>query len=364
MSRSASPINNSPAFAARLLAWHKRHGRHGLPWQDTRDAYRIWISEIMLQQTQVAAVIPYYERFLRRFPDVAALAAAPQDEVLRLWSGLGYYSRARNLLRAAQLVQTRHRGAFPRALEEIQALPGIGRSTAAAIAAFAYATRAAILDGNVKRVLARHFTVDGFPGDKRVENRLWQLAEEQLPPRGIGRYTQALMDLGATLCTRAKPRCDSCPLAHTCRARALGRVREFPAPRPSRLVPVRATHMLLLLQAGEVLLEKRPPSGIWGGMWSLPEVADRARLRAHCRSNYGCIIAAPRELAPLAHGFTHFKLNIQPLLCRVEAFTPAAREAGHIWLTLEAARGAAIPAPVRKLLQRLSCASPSTIALT
>jgi A/G-specific adenine glycosylase len=298
-------------------------------------------------------VIPYYQRFLERFPDIATLAGAPQDEVLRLWSGLGYYSRARNLQHTAQLVAGRRGGAFPRALAEIEALPGIGRSTAAAIAAFAYGTRAAILDGNVKRVLARHFAVAGFPGEKRVEQRLWQLAEAQLPLRAIARYTQAIMDLGATLCTRAKPACGNCPLAPSCQALALGRVREFPAPRPAKAVPTRATHMLLLVRDGEVLLEKRPPSGIWGGMWSLPELADGAQARAHCRSDYGCDIAAPQRLAPLAHGFTHFKLTIQPLLCRVRKFTPAARERGRMWLTLEEAHGAAIPAPVRKLIARL-----------
>ncbi len=218
-----SPIENKPSFSARLLAWHRHHGRHDLPWQGTRDAYRIWVAEIMLQQTQVAAVIPYYRRFLQRFPDIAALAGAPQDEVLRLWSGLGYYSRARNLQRTAQLVQEHHGGGFPRALDKIEALPGIGRSTAAAIAAFAYGTRAAILDGNVKRVLARHFAVAGFPGEKRVENRLWQLAEQLLPARAIGRYTQAIMDLGATLCTRGQPRCADCPLAQSCQALALAR---------------------------------------------------------------------------------------------------------------------------------------------
>jgi A/G-specific adenine glycosylase len=353
MFRSVSPIKSKPTFSARLLAWHRRHGRHDLPWQGTRDAYRIWVAEIMLQQTQVAAVIPYYRRFLERFPDIATLAGAPQDEVLRLWSGLGYYSRARNLQRAAQLVVERHGSAFPRALEEIEALPGIGRSTAAAIAAFAYGTRAAILDGNVKRVLARHFAVAGFPGEKRVEERLWQLAEDQLPPRAIGRYTQAMMDLGATLCARAKPRCTDCPLAQSCQGLALGRVRDFPAPRPAKAVPTRATHMLLLVRGGEVLLEKRPSSGIWGGLWSLPELEDGARVRAHCRTIYGCSISAPQPLAPLAHGFTHFKLNIQPLLCRVEKLAPAAREAGQIWLTLEEARGAAIPVPARKLIERL-----------
>jgi A/G-specific adenine glycosylase len=353
MFRSVSPIKNSASLSARLLAWHKRHGRHDLPWQGTRDAYRIWVAEIMLQQTQVAAVIPYYGRFLERFPDIAALASAPQDEVLRLWSGLGYYSRARNLQRAAQLVAEHYAGVFPRALEEIEVLPGIGRSTAAAIAAFAYGTRAAILDGNVKRVLARHFAVAGYPGEKRVQERLWQLAAEQLPARAIARYTQAMMDLGATLCTRAKPRCSDCPLARSCRALALERVGDFPAPRPAKAMPTRATHMLLLVRNGEVLLEKRPPSGIWGGLWSLPELADAAAVRAHCRTNYGCGITAPQPLAPLAHGFTHFKLNIQPLLCRVERFTPDVREAAQIWLSLEEAHGAAIPVPVRKLIERL-----------
>jgi A/G-specific adenine glycosylase len=353
MFRSASPIKNKADFAAGLLAWHKRHGRHDLPWQGTRDAYRIWVAEIMLQQTQVAAVIPYYRRFLGRFPDIATLAGAPPDEVLRLWSGLGYYSRARNLQRAAQLVQEHHGGVFPRALETIEALPGIGRSTAAAIAAFAYGTRAAILDGNVKRVLARHFAVAGFPGEKRVEMRLWQLADEQLPLRAIGRYTQAMMDLGATLCTRARPACSDCPLAPSCRALALGRVRDFPAPRPAKAVPTRAIHMLLLVRGREVLLEKRPPSGIWGGLWSLPELADAAGARTHCRTRYGCSIAAPQALAPLAHGFTHFKLQIQPLLCRVEKLTPAAREPGQMWLSLEEAHGAAIPVPVRKLIEQL-----------
>ena len=307
----------------------------------------------MLQQTQVAAVIPYYARFLERFPDVAALASATQDEVLRLWSGLGYYSRARNLQRAAQLVQQIHGGVFPSSLADIAALPGIGRSTAGAIGAFAYGLRAAILDGNVKRVLARHFAVAGFPGEKRVENRLWQLAEELLPSRAVGRYTQALMDLGATLCTRARPRCTDCPLAKSCQALARGRVSAFPAPRPAKTVPVRTTHMLLLLRGGEVLLEKRPPSGVWGGLWSLPELVDAAGAQARCRRDYGCSVAAPQPLAPLAHAFTHFKLEIQPLLCRVETLAPTARAAGQIWLTLEDAHGAAIPVPVRKLIERL-----------
>jgi len=345
--------NDTAGFSTRLLAWHKHHGRHDLPWQGTRDAYRIWVAEIMLQQTQVAAVIPYYLRFLERFPDIATLASATQDEVLQLWSGLGYYSRARNLQRGAQSVIANYRGVFPRTLDRIEALPGIGRSTAAAIAAFAYGTRAAILDGNVKRVFARHFAVAGYPGDKRIEDRLWQLADENLPPCAIGRYTQAIMDLGATLCTRAKPACVRCPLAKSCRALALNRVSDFPAPRPAKAVPTRATNMLLLMRNGELLLEKRPPAGIWGGLWSLPEIDDAARARTHCRALYGCSIAAPQALAPLAHGFTHFKLQIQPILCPVKKLSSAARESGQMWLSLGDAHGAAIPAPVRKLIERL-----------
>jgi A/G-specific adenine glycosylase len=349
----ASRTRKQPSFSSRLVAWQKRHGRHDLPWQGTRDAYRIWVSEVMLQQTQVSAVVSYYRNFMTRFPDVAALARSTQDDVLRLWSGLGYYSRARNLHVAAQIVVGRHGGTFPRALEEIEALPGIGRSTAAAIAVFAFGARAAILDGNVKRVLARHFAIAGFPGRKQVEDRLWQLAQEQLPRGSIESYTQGLMDLGATLCTRSKPDCARCPVAQTCRARALGRVGEFPSPRPAKAVPTRATRMLLLVKDGEILLEKRPSSGIWGGLWSLPELGEDADARGHCRTNYGCSIAAPELLEPLAHGFTHFRLDIQPLLCRVTRLQPAAHEAGRVWLSLEEARSAAIPVPVRKLIVRL-----------
>ena len=324
-----------------------------MPWQGTRDPYRIWVAEIMLQQTQVVAVIPYYQRFLERFPDIAALAAASLDDVLQLWSGLGYYSRARNLHRAAQTVAAQHGGRFPREPEEIEALPGIGRSTAAAIAAFAYGTRAAILDGNVKRVIARYFAVSGFPGDKRVEEALWALAEDLLPAANMGPYTQAIMDLGATLCTRAKPACTQCPLAAGCGALASDRVGELPTPRPAKAVPVRSTHMLLLIQDGELMLERRPPAGVWGGLWSLPEMDDAAHLHAHCLAKYGCATDTPQALAPLAHGFTHFKLRIQPLLCQVRKRSPAVHDTAQVWLSLEEAHGAAIPVPVRKLIERL-----------
>ncbi|MBI2961791.1 MAG: A/G-specific adenine glycosylase, partial [Betaproteobacteria bacterium] len=233
-------------FAARLIAWQRAHGRHDLPWQGTRDAYRIWVSEVMLQQTQVATVIPYYERFIARFPEVGSLAKAEEDEVLRLWAGLGYYSRARNLLRAARALAADHEGSFPRSRAALQKLPGIGRSTAAAIAAFAFGRREAILDGNVRRVLARHFALRGHAGETRVAARLWRLAQSLVPARGVERYAQALMDLGAGVCTRRAPACDACPLKRTCRALALGRVDAFPAPALRKPKPRRKTAMLVL----------------------------------------------------------------------------------------------------------------------
>src|SRR5206468_6743411 len=284
--------HDEASFAARVIAWHRRHGRHDLPWQRTRDPYRIWLSEVMLQQTQVATVIPYYERFLARFPDVESLAGAELDDVLALWSGLGYYSRARNLHAAAQVLVESRRGRFPRTREGLGLLPGLGRSTAAAIAVFAFGEREAILDGNVKRVLARHFAVRGNPGEKRVENRLWKLAEAQVPEKDVERYTQALMDLGAGVCTRARPACARCPLEASCEARSQGKVEAYPRPRPRRLVPLKKTAMLLLLREGEVLLEKRPPAGLWGGLWCLPEISPGADPRDYCRRRFGAELAS------------------------------------------------------------------------
>ena len=339
--------------AARLSAWQRQHGRHDLPWQGKRDPYAIWLSEIMLQQTQVATVIPYYNRFLARFPDVAALAAAPLDEVLRLWSGLGYYSRARNLHKAAQVIVSARGGRFPRRVEDVAALPGVGRSTAAAICVFSYGARHAILDGNVKRVLSRLRGVKGYPGEKKVADRLWREAEKLLPRRGIETYTQGLMDLGAAVCTRGKPRCADCPLRSQCVAFRRGWVAGLPAPRPRKRRPHKRTTMLVLTRAGEVLLEKRPPSGIWGGMWCLPEAARNADLAAYCLKRFGARVLEVEPLPALAHGFTHFSLAIRPLHLRVSALVPQASEPGVTWLPLEEARGAAIPAPVRKILASL-----------
>src|SRR5258705_1469875 len=341
-------------FAAALIAWHPMHGRRALPWQGTRDPYRIWLSEIMLQQTQVAAVIPYYERFLKRFPDVASLASASEQDVLQLWSGLGYYARGRNLPAAAQKIALELEGKFPDTAEKIEQLPGIGRSTAAAIAAFAFGERSAILDGNVKRVLARSFGIEGWPGEAAVEARLWHLAEELLPKKGKGIeiYTQALMDLGATVCTKSNPDCSACPVRKDCVARKTSRVADIPAARPRKALPTKRATWLLLLHKGSILLERRPSSGLWGGLWTFPEPSSK-NIEAHCKSALGCEILEIKKLKPLDHGFSHFNLKIQPLACNVRGVAPGAEESGRMWIDLEDAKGAAVPTPVRKVLSGL-----------
>jgi A/G-specific adenine glycosylase len=340
-------------FVPRLIVWQQRHGRHNLPWQcgAEGDAYPVWLSEIMLQQTQVETVIPYYQRFLTCFPDLATLAAANQDEVLGQWSGLGYYSRARNLHAAARRIASEHGGMFPRDIDAILALPGIGRSTAAAISAFAFGERRAILDGNVKRVLARVFGIEGWPGEKTVEDRLWMMAESLLPDTDIRAYTQGLMDLGATVCARGRPRCDACPFADDCIANRLGRQRELPAARPKKALPEKSTAMLVLIHAGEVLLEKRPNSGIWGGLWSLPEFSEQDEpLAAANRLGYAAESAG--ELPAFKHTFTHFRLSILPWRLTVRRLHTLA-EPGRLWLPLDELDGAALPTPVRRILAAL-----------
>jgi A/G-specific adenine glycosylase len=339
-------------FAPRLIAWQRRHGRHDLPWQQSRDPYAVWLSEIMLQQTQVETVIPYYQRFLERLPDIAALANASEDTVLALWSGLGYYSRARNLHRAAKTIVQDHGGEFPRGFEEIMGLPGIGRSTAAAIAAFAFGERHAILDGNVKRVFCRVFGVEGWPGEKAVENRLWALAEAMLPECGVEAYTQGLMDLGATLCRRGKPDCAACPFGDDCVANREGRQGELPAARPRKALPERHTAMLLCLHAGEILLEKRPPTGIWGGLWSLPE-CPAGSDPAVCAIGLGLQAEIMSPLPRLTHTFTHFRLHIEPQPLRIARRPAKMNEPGRLWLPLTDVREAALPTPVRKLIEQL-----------
>lgn len=341
-------------FSRTLIEWQKRHGRHSLPWQQTRDPYAVWLSEIMLQQTQVATVIPYYLRFLQRFPDIRSLAVASLDDVLALWSGLGYYSRGRNLHQAAQLIVKNHAGEFPRNIEMIQQLPGIGRSTAAAIAVFAYGERSAILDGNVKRVFARCFGIGGYPGEKKTETLLWQKATQLLPEENIKgqieTYTQALMDLGATVCTRTKPSCAACPLQQDCSAFKDNHVDILPARKPRKLLPKKETVLLMLMKQGEILLEKRPPTGIWGGLWCLPEMPVNENATVFCARHFGMKVKPLAEMPPLDHAFTHFRLRIYPQPLQVISQTPAARQNGEMWIALVDALGAAIPTPVRKLL--------------
>jgi A/G-specific adenine glycosylase len=342
------------SFAARVVRWQRRHGRHGLPWQGTRDAYLIWLSEVMLQQTQVATVLPYYERFIARFPTAAALAAAHEDEVLALWSGLGYYARARNLHCAARVVVERFGGIFPTRFEDLLELPGIGRSTAGAIAAFASGERRAILDGNVRRVLARHAGIEGDVMSAATLARLWQEAEARLPRSGIEAYTQGMMDLGADLCAARKPACLLCPVAEDCVARRDERVDELPGRRARAAARRRQVAMLVVLSRGEVLLEKRPSSGIWGGLWSLPEAAPDADRDALLRSRYGIDGARIEPLAPFEHAFTHFTLEVTPWRVDVRRTRAITAEKGTTWLALDDLAGAALPSPVKKLLLGLA----------
>ncbi|HEX9390507.1 MAG TPA: A/G-specific adenine glycosylase [Usitatibacteraceae bacterium] len=337
-------------FSTRITNWQRREGRHDLPWQNTRDPYRVWLSEIMLQQTQVAAVIPYYERFLQRFPDIATLAYADEDAVMQLWAGLGYYARARNLHKAARQIMACHDGKFPHGFDEVLALPGIGRSTAAAICAFSFGTRGAILDGNVKRVFARHFGVDGDIRSKPVEDKLWTLVQEMLPQKNIEAYTQGLMDLGASLCARREPGCLSCPVMSSCVAYQTGRIDELPGRGLKRETPHKETQMLVLIASGEVLLEKRPPTGIWGSLWSLPEVPVDIDGMQFAKAHFGVTAGKIKKCAPLEHGFTHYSLTIHPLEIAVSRRTPLAMQSTAMWLNLADALAAALPAPVRKIL--------------
>jgi A/G-specific adenine glycosylase len=342
-------------FAPCIVAWQRQHGRHDLPWQNTRDPYRIWLSEIMLQQTQVATVIPYYDRFLQRFPDVAALAAAAQEDVMPYWAGLGYYARARNLHRCAQEIARDWGGRFPPTAQAIATLPGIGRSTAAAIAAFAYGERSPILDGNVKRVFTRHFGIAGDPSKRDVETRLWALADAQVeaaPDLDMAAYTQGLMDLGATLCTRGKPACDKCPVAQTCVARREGRQAELPTPKVRRAIPERETCMLVLQHQGAFLLQQRPEPGIWGGLWSLPEF-DVAGDPDTASRALGLEPEQRFELAAFAHTFTHYRLHIRPWLVPVRAASLREAALPERWVHADKLASMALPAPVKKLLQGL-----------
>jgi len=341
------------AFAPQVVAWQRQHGRHTLPWQNTRDPYRVWLSEIMLQQTQVATVLAYYERFLQRFPEVAALAAAPQDDVLALWSGLGYYSRARNMHRCAQTVVREHGGRFPSSSAALMQLPGIGRSTAAAIAAFCFGERVAILDGNVKRVLTRVLAFEGDLAEAAQERKLWERATELLPVTGIEAYTQGLMDLGATLCLVRAPQCLICPAHDVCAAGRAGTAERYPV-KTRKLKRGQREHVWLWLRWREqVWLVQRPDTGVWAGLWSLPEFDSREAFDATSAAWPG----AAEELPSFTHVLTHLDWTLHPLRWTLPARTGAARIAAIVsawpsgrWFSLDEALAAGLPAPLRKLL--------------
>jgi A/G-specific adenine glycosylase len=354
--RGAPETDTAAPIAPRLLAWFGVHGRHDLPWQRERTPYSVWVSEVMLQQTQVSTVIPFYLRFMSRFPTAVALAAAPLDDVLSLWAGLGYYARGRNLWRAARIVAEQHSGRLPETFAELLALPGIGRSTAGAILAQALGSRLPILDGNVKRVLARYHAVDGWPGDTVVQKALWDYAERHTPHEQVADYTQAIMDLGATLCTRVRPACTVCPLATDCAACRSGTQAKYPAPRPKRARAHRRVTVLVVEDPqGRVLLERRPARGVWGGLYSLPELGAGETTAEWCGRELGAHVSAEHELATIEHAFTHFDLDLEPRLLRLAAAPSVVNDRDdRFWHVPSTELEVGIPAPVAVLFRSLA----------
>jgi A/G-specific adenine glycosylase len=344
---------SDPGFAARLLSWHRRYARTDLPWVGERDPYRVWISEIMLQQTQVVTAVPYFRRFIERFADLRSLARAPIGDVMEAWSGLGYYARARNLHACASVVVERHGGRFPQTAQTLATLPGIGLSTAGAIAAFCFDERAPMVDGNVKRVLARHWAIEGVPSSARVSKHLWERARLELPASpGMARYTQAIMDLGATVCTRVKPACGRCPVQATCRAYLADRTDELPATRPRRDRPVRQAHVLVAHDGRAVLLQRRDADGIWRGLMCLPEFQSKAALIRRARA-LGAGRAPLRSLQPRRHRLTHLTLQIEPYVALARAPARADQTGRSRWVSFGDIDQAALPAPHRALLREL-----------
>ncbi len=346
-------VTGTGTFSAQLLDWFDEHGRHDLPWQHPRTPYRVWLSEIMLQQTQVGVAAPYFERFIAALPDLHALAAASQDEVLALWSGLGYYARARNLHAAAKRCVEIHAGELPRDADALRALPGIGRSTAGAILAQAWGKRAAILDGNVKRVLCRMHAIEGWPGTPAVEKKLWAIAESLSPDSRLADYTQAQMDFGATRCTRADPSCGSCPVQRDCIAFHVGRTAELPSPKPGKRLPQRDAYMLIIEDdTGRVLLQRRPPTGVWACLWSLPEHADLPEARQWFERNVHGDFEQLQADDPVLHGFSHYRLQILPhRIAVVRAHDAIGDNDALRWASRAELASIGLPAPVRRLLK-------------
>lgn len=341
-------------FSTDVLQWFTQHGRKHLPWQQNRTPYRVWVSEIMLQQTQVSTVIPYFERFMTRFPTVEDLAKASQDEVLQLWTGLGYYARGCNLHKCAQTIVDQHQGIFPQTIEGLESLPGIGRSTAGAIISQALDMPAAILDGNVKRVLARFHAVEGWPGKTTVADRLWQHAEEHTPNKRCADYTQAMMDLGATLCTRSKPACTQCPLQDNCQALKQGNTEDYPGKKPKKVLPVKTTQFLIMQNAkGKILLEQRPPMGIWGGLWCFPQLTLDKDALSHCQNHHGSI-KSDQRLSTFRHTFSHYHLDIHPIHIHIKRVSAKVADNEKRWLSHKEWRQLGLAAPIKKLLDRLT----------
>jgi A/G-specific adenine glycosylase len=342
-------------YATAILKWYDAYGRKNLPWQQNKTAYSVWLSEIMLQQTQVATVIPYYERFLERFPTVIDLANAEQDEVLHLWTGLGYYARARNLHKAAKMVAEQYHGEFPQDIEQMNALPGVGRSTAAAILSSVYKQPHAILDGNVKRTLARSFAVEGWPGQKKVENQLWYYAEEHTPSVDVDKYNQAMMDMGAMVCTRSKPKCTLCPVESFCIANQQKNPLDYPGKKPKKEKPIKEAWFVMLYHNGEVWLEQRPQSGIWGGLFCFPEQPNAEfEHQLMKRGIQNADIKRQDQLIAFRHTFSHYHLDITPILVELSKQPNVVMEQGKgLWYNLSQPEEIGLAAPVKQLLESL-----------
>ena len=344
---------NNFKLSNKILSWYQQHGRKDLPWQRSKDAYLIWVSEIMLQQTQVTTVIPYFERFTDRFPTIKSLATTHVDDVLSLWSGLGYYARARNLHKAAQIIHEQYESKFPQDFDDVLALPGIGRSTAGAILAFSTNQRLPILDGNVKRVLCRFYGIEGYPGQREIENQLWQIADRNTPHNNVAQYTQAIMDLGATVCVRKNPLCTDCPIQVDCRALQSGIQSLLPTPKPRKVLPTREVSMLLILnKKNQILLEKRPPSGIWGGLWSLPECVKGEDIQGHCETKLSLSGSLKSSPGVLKHSFSHYHLKIHPQIIELTKITTA-REDNLSWFEIDQTNQLGLPKPVKSLINQL-----------
>ncbi|GAA6134602.1 A/G-specific adenine glycosylase [Oceaniserpentilla sp. 4NH20-0058] len=343
---------SSSDFSKAVLSWFDQHGRHDLPWQSTKTPYRVWVSEIMLQQTQVVTVIPYYQRFMASFPTVQDLANASTDEVLHHWTGLGYYARARNLHKCAQTVVEQYGGEFPQTVEALESLSGIGRSTAGAIASISMGKHAAILDGNVKRVLSRFHAIEGWPGNKKVADSMWEIAERYTPAKRTGDYTQAMMDLGATLCTRSKPKCQICPLVTQCEAYALGRVKDFPHSKPKKEKPIKSVRLLMLQHEQDVLLQQQPSSGIWGGLWIFPQQSLDDELFDHPLLIQQDINGVEHSDV-FRHTFSHYHLDIHPIKVKLNAKIDQVAQSPTLWYNLAQPASVGLAAPVKKLLESL-----------